>query len=105
MKKIIVTSVLLFVFTVFISVNSFSQTQEPVKTEKAKTQCPGHGSSVAKTTQCSGHSADGVKTTDLKTGETPKACSAKCKASCEAKKGADGKGAATTSKKKAVPQK
>jgi len=96
MKKIIVSAALLIVFTVFISVNSYSQTQEPVKKEQVKQ------------TQCSGHSQDVSKsdTTKVKTG-CPNS-SKKCPSTCPHAKVAGEKSAEPANsnvKKEVVPQK
>ena len=94
MKKLIATSVLLFVFTVFISVNSYSQTQE-----KAKTVSVTKGS-------CGGHTQEAAKTDTTKSGDTPKSCcpkggTKKCDSSCPHKKAATNK--KNADKEKAEP--
>ena len=96
MKKIIVTTALLFVFTVFISANSYSQTQEPVKKEQVKqTQCSGHPHDVSKS-----------DTTKTKTG-CPNS-SKKCPSTCPHAKAGGEKSAEpviTNVKREPVPQK
>lgn len=101
MKKIISATILLFVFTVFLSVNSFSQTQQPVKKE------------AVSTTKCSGHNQDSTKTDGVKVVNSPKKCcdkdkGKKCNSSCPHMKEAEGKKsdpATTNEKRTVVPQK
>lgn len=102
MKKIIATSTLLFVFIVFLSINSYSQekVQEPVKTEQVKT------------THCNGHANDATKASEVKSGETPKHCTpsaaSKCPSTCPHAKAAMDKKAEpanTTEKRTPIPQK
>jgi len=103
MKRIIATSLLLFVFTVLFSVNSYSQTQtqEPVKTVQVKQA------------QCCGHASEATKTDEVKSGDTKKSCCSKaggkkCSSKCSHMKAAEEKKtepANTDEKKTLAPQK
>jgi len=101
MKKIIASTILLFDFTAFLSVNSFAQTQQPVKKE------------AVSNTKCTGHSADSTKTNGVKTIDSPKKCcnkadGKKCNSSCPHAKEGEGKKsdpATPNDKKTVVPQK
>ena len=102
MKKLIATTLLVFIFTVFISVNTYSQTQEPVKTEQVKTHCGGHANDAAKTTS----------TDETKPAEAPKSgcakATTKCPSTCPHAKAAAEKNAQpanTNEKRTPVPQK
>jgi len=57
MKRIIATTLLLFVFTVFATTRTYAQdkAQEPVKNEQVKHHCAGHATEAAPVKSCAGH--------------------------------------------------
>ncbi|OPZ98396.1 MAG: hypothetical protein BWY70_01235 [Bacteroidetes bacterium ADurb.Bin408] len=86
MKRIIATSMLLFVFTLFVTTATYAQdkAQEPVKNEQIKHNCAGHASDAAPVKSCAGHAdtkaccAGQANAKGCCKGATEKKCPATC---------------------------